>query len=986
MKHLFFAIAALMAVGTTMAQNVPLFAPSRILTEPNSTHTQRQAPNVISTIPDFSTDAVTAQKIASSANFYTYANTGQKPLSIINDLNAISFIFRNNPNVSGGGNPGHLRYNISSNKGNTWASTTGAGIGNLNPNEPQHARYPNGFLFRDPAIGGTNANVHIGVLAAALNFGNSAWEGYLKGAVAPNVFTNTISPNVEQEDYALFEGPVFPQHITERVPGEFWATMYSDNAANDSIYVLKGTYDAVSEAILWHYQDKLFPAWNITTDGSAKWTMPKIEFSPDGEVGYVVVLGDLIGGQDSAYTPILWEYNAFTSHFTGGYEVNINQFPQLNTFLASFLDSNGQPISNGTPSCAFNYELSVDVNNNLHIMCIIAPAYSGIIGDAKAYSIAGNFGLQVVDITKDYTGSWNMMKLWNQKTFRETATELNPTMNLARTQDGKYLFYTWSDTDTTGNFGNTENNAPNLKTCFYDVVNDKISLVKDWTYNDGTWVGNAQAPKTPNRVFETGTSCPGRSFNIPVTVSEIAGNDPINPTDFFYFSNINYNCGDASETPEWFYTCAMNPIVANPAFVSPACGQNNGTITLAPTGGVGNFTYQISDLAGTSLSSSNTAAGLAAGAYLVEIQDSFGCKINTTLSLNNVNAPISTASNLVFPACLNSNDGQMTVCFTTNATPVSVAWFSNGSSQGSGVSTGNCNTNDTLPSGNIVAIVTDANGCLSSVSGTLGVLSLLSVNGTPTPVSCKDSADGSILLAINNAVGAVSIVWTGPTPIPNGTTHATGLAPGTYTATVSNNGCEIVNTYIITEPEVLSVTIGITQTNTTCSEPYNGIICIANVAGGNSTVIDPNDITWTAVSGDNPYPVMPDPNNPDCVLNVPGGIFTVNISDSKGCPATATIEMLGCQVGIEKNLSNITHFEAFPNPASDVLQVKMRLQKEDNVSISLVNVAGQNVLQKDILHATNLQESFYINGLAKGIYFLKIQTSQGIAAEKIVIE
>jgi hypothetical protein len=241
-------------------------------------------------------------------------------------------------------------------------------------------------------------------------------------------------------------------------------------------------------------------------------------------------------------------------------------------------------------------------------------------------------------------------------------------------------------------------------------------------------------------------------------------------------------------------------------------------------------------------------------------------------------------------------------------------------------------------------------------------------------------------LAVNNAVGAVTFVLSGPTPIPNGTTQTTGLAPGTYTATVSNNGCEIVNTYIITEPEVLAVTLGITQVNTTCSEPYNGIICIGNVSGGNSTSIDPNDIIWTGTSGGFDYTTTPDPNNPDCVLGVPGGIFTVSISDSKGCPATATIEMLGCQVGIENHLSNITQFQAFPNPASDVLQVKMSLQKEDNVSISLVNTAGQSILQKNILHARNIQESFYINGLAKGIYFLKIQTSQGVAAEKIVIE
>lgn len=999
MRKLFTVATALLVGSVGMAQtqgkghivNRPVQNVSelpRFVQEPSTPLMLRQATEIVSTIPSYHTDAVNSLKIGSSGNFFGYSNNSQKQLYIMNNLNAVSFVFRNNPTASGAGNSGHLRYNVSSNKGLAWSSTNGAGIGNTNPNQPKLARYPNCVLFSDPAVGGTNANVRVGILAAVLNSSGTGWEGYLQNVVGPNVFTNITTPVIEQEDYALFEGPVFPEHITERVPGEFWATMYSDNTANDTIYVLKGAYDAVSEGILWTYQDKLMPTWNTSVDGTAHSANPKVEFSPDGTIGYVAVVGDLVGGQDSAYVPILWDYNPSTGHFTGGYEVNINQFPQLNAFISSFVDANNAVLSpSGTPTCAFNFDLTVDVNGNPHILCIVGPSSSGVTSPA-AYSISSGFAMQVMDITKDYTGGWNMIKLWDQQTFRETLSgsssiSLDPSMHLSRTEDGKYIFYTWSDTDTTGNPTNNANDAPNLKGRFYDVVNDKVNTTVDWTFDDNLWVGNARCPKTPGRVFETGTACPGRTFNVPTVVGSIpAYPDPTTVSDFFYFNNINYSCESADKTPEWFYTCAMNPIVANPTATEPTCGGSNGAINVTATGGVGNYSYEITDAAGNVVSTTSTATGLSAGSYTVMVLDTFGCSSTTVFALNNAGAAVGTASNLVAPTCSNTTNGSMTVCWTGGTAPITVAWYANGTLVTGGVTTADCNTNNTLPAGSITAVITDANGCISSVSGSLTPPSALNIASSYSDVACKDSANGSIVVAIGGGTGTPSYAWTVPTgqTNPGNTNSASGLIPGDYTITVTSGGCSVSQSITLVEPAQLLADAAVTVENTTCN-PYNGIICLGNVTGGTPTY----SVDWTGVSGGNPYTPTPDAD-PSCIIEVPGGVFTATITDAKGCTVTVDVTMSGCQVGIESSLSNVNAFKAFPNPTANILNVQMKLKKADNVEISLVNTAGQTVLSRNVSNASVLTEQFNVANLAKGIYFLKVATSEGVAADKIVIE
>lgn len=571
MKHILSAMILALIVSATMAQSV---SPLRdLISEPTMPLVLRQAQHTKSDIPDFSTNTVTSHKIGSSSNFYGYSNGGQKQCYILNDLNTVAFVFRNNPAVSNAGNSGHIRYNVSSDRGLTWASpilNSGAGIGNINPTQPKLARYPDCFLISN---GTGTANVHLGMLAASLNSSGTGWEGYLKSAVAPNIFTNITTPNIEQEDYYLSQGAVFPQHITERVLGEYWATMYSSDSTNDTLYVIKGMYNATSQSVQWQYHDKLIPSWNLNTSGRAVWFMPKIEFSPDGTKGYVSVLGDIVGGQDSSYIPVLWEYNVNTGYFANVSEVNMSLSTQLNQYVG------------GKPTCATTYDLSVDYQGNPHLMCVLG-------GRANAYKFDVTIPMQVVDITKDMSGNWKMIHIWDQQTLTQTiglpATTLliSASMQLARSQDGKYIFYTWSDTDTILYPNSNGNEKPNLKGCFYNVQDNLLAAVKDWTYNDPIWIGIALAPKTASRVFETGSTCPGRTFNVPTTACNIPTLDPSTTSDFFYFSDINYDCADANVVPT-YYTLSfvgieqsLNNIHSFKAYPNPTSNILNIDMTL----------------------------------------------------------------------------------------------------------------------------------------------------------------------------------------------------------------------------------------------------------------------------------------------------------------------------------------------------------------------------------------------------------------------
>jgi uncharacterized repeat protein (TIGR01451 family) len=151
------------------------------------------------------------------------------------------------------------------------------------------------------------------------------------------------------------------------------------------------------------------------------------------------------------------------------------------------------------------------------------------------------------------------------------------------------------------------------------------------------------------------------------------------------------------------------------------------------------------------------------------------------------------------------------------------------------------------------------------------------VNGVKTNVTCNGADNGTITLFVSGGTPGVSpnpaytYSWTGPNLFAATTKDITGLAPGTYTVTVSDDFdiyCEKEVSFTITEPDALEATYTVKQPS--CFE--DGSITLL-VTGGTA----PYTFDWDDLAG---------ANNPQNRLGIPFGTYEVTITDANGCTWT----------------------------------------------------------------------------------------------------
>lgn len=90
-----------------------------------------------------------------------------------------------------------------------------------------------------------------------------------------------------------------------------------------------------------------------------------------------------------------------------------------------------------------------------------------------------------------------------------------------------------------------------------------------------------------------------------------------------------------------------------------------------------------------------------------------------------------------------------------------------------------------------------------------------------------------------------------------------------------------------------------------------------------------------------------------------------------------------------ENISEISALSIFPNPSSGEINIAFELQEASDIRIDVLDLNGSTIkqLSSENLLAGSQQYSFDLNGLvAQGMYLLSIQTSKGIAVQKIIIQ
>ncbi len=293
----------------------------------------------------------------------------------------------------------------------------------------------------------------------------------------------------------------------------------------------------------------------------------------------------------------------------------------------------------------------------------------------------------------------------------------------------------------------------------------------------------------------------------------------------------------------------------------------DGTIDLTVTGAMPPYLFEWTGPNGFS-STLEDPAGLVAGTYQVTITDANECTASLAVELlapAPISATLSTSNHGSYGlSCNGGADGSIASQISGGTAPYTLSWTGPGGFTSSNPDIGS------LAAGTYQVSITDANGCTAAQSTTLTQpAALVAANGGSTPVSCHGSNSGQANVAVSGGQAPYSFSWN-TLPAQHAAT-ATGLAAGTYTATVTDaNGCTASIAIPVDGPsQALTVAVSI-NSPVLCNGGADGS-ATALAEGGTA----PYTYNWNTVP----------PTNTATANGMTAGTWTVTVTDAQGCIA-----------------------------------------------------------------------------------------------------
>jgi hypothetical protein len=264
-------------------------------------------------------------------------------------------------------------------------------------------------------------------------------------------------------------------------------------------------------------------------------------------------------------------------------------------------------------------------------------------------------------------------------------------------------------------------------------------------------------------------------------------------------------------------------------------------------------------------------------------------------------------------------------------------------------------------SGYLVRVVASAPATIGSTSA-LSYFVTPATTTTATPTNCGATPSGSVSVTATGGAAATAYSWS-TNPVAT-TQTVNNLSSGTYYVTVTyGSGCTVIDSATVTATGItLASSTVLAQTN---DNPPNGTISIG-VAGGTA----PFTYLWNTTP----------PSTLNTVEGLTAGDYTCSVTDNTGCTVIFTFNV-PYTVGInELNLNNV---EIFPNPVKDVITIKKSSSKPQNISVSINDINGKELIVENNLNSASNQ-NINVSALSSGVYFIQIKNNQGQLIRKFI--
>jgi hypothetical protein len=500
------------------------------------------------------TDVVNIVSIGTCGNGYSIGHAGKKRalLDYNQELNTVVFIHCMGGALDPGGDPADFGYDISTDGGNTWTTMVP-----LYNNENVVGRYPQGGLL-NPA-GNTNPDeAFVGYQATLINVPGAS-DGFVFGRGKIGNITDTTQNFIySNPGQGIFLNQ--PAGFTLDNFGRMWLANFNTDWSNGSMEWLQ---EMVITRCMWDdlTNDFVFDEhFLLDCPSELRPADVKIEFSPDGNTGYIVTLADIgtvpVSDGRSIY-PVLWRTedggetwsDAISVALAGENGITGVQYYLSNDELAEIYAPPVPPRDEIPFTTAFDFDLSVDAWGNPHIAVVVGitgeDPYSIItdISPSSGYMYTAAMLLSSFDLGEP--GSWEAGVMGRLVSFRGSFGDLTEDnrIQIARTATGEQLFVSWLDTDSTVS---NENNAPDIWSRGVDLAMLEKTVNSNWDDLPTNVTFGSEA--TFSAYFFNGSGevmdDDNWHFTIPYIYQNMTPTDPYEPVTFKYIKDFNFSADD----------------------------------------------------------------------------------------------------------------------------------------------------------------------------------------------------------------------------------------------------------------------------------------------------------------------------------------------------------------------------------------------------------------------------------------------------------